>query len=211
MEISISQIERQDKYKLLIGCVVPRPIAWITSINEAGLVNVAPFSYFNVACIDPMMVSVAVARKPGQVMKDTSRNIAATREFVINMVDASNVEAVNQSSADYPSTISEVEAIGLTKAPSVLVKPPRLQESRIHFECRLHNIITLGDPAASDLIIAEVVHVHVDDSLYHQGRIDIEQFAPVSRLAGHSYGMIGEIFDRPRPIYQTSDSLPEKS
>ncbi|MGD8189748.1 flavin reductase family protein [Brevibacillus ginsengisoli] len=202
MEIEIGKIERQDKYKLLIGCVVPRPIAWITSLNESGVVNVAPFSYFNVACIDPMMISVSVARKPNQVMKDTAHNIAATGEFVVNMVDASNVEAVNQSSADYPAGVSEMEEIGLTPVSSHMVKPPRLKESRVHFECRLHQIVTLGDPAASDLIIGEVVHVHVDDALYSQGKIDIVQFAPISRLAGHTYGTIGETFDIPRPIYQ---------
>lgn len=199
MEIDISQIERQDKYKLLIGCVVPRPIAWVTSLSKTGVLNAAPFSYFNVACIEPMMISVAISRKPNQVMKDTSRNITDTGEFVVNMVDLFNVEAVNQSSADYPSDASEVEEIGLTPVASRAVKTPRLAESRIHFECRLHQIVTLGDPAASDLIIGEVIHVHVEDELYHEGRIDLAGLSPVSRLAGHTYGTIGETFDRPRP------------
>lgn len=199
MEIDIRQIERQDKYKLLIGCVVPRPIAWVTSLSKTGVLNAAPFSYFNVACIEPMMISVAVARKPNQIMKDTARNIAETGEFVINMVDRFNVDAVNQSSADYPADVSEVVEIGLHPQPSMAVQPPRLAESRIHFECRLNQIVTLGNPAASDLIIGEVLHVHVQDELYHEGRIDLAQFAPVSRLAGHTYGMIGETFDRPRP------------
>lgn len=202
MEIEIKQIDRQDKYKLLIGCVVPRPIAWVTSLNESGIVNAAPFSYFNVACIDPMMISVAVSRKPNQVMKDTARNIALTKEFVVNMVDTHNVAVANQSSADYPDDVSEVEEIGLTPISSALVKPPRLRESRIHFECRLHQMLTLGNPAASDLIIGEVVHVHVEDELYQHGRIDIRGLSPVSRLAGHTYGTIGETFDIPRPVYQ---------
>lgn len=199
MEIDISQIERQDKYKLLIGCVVPRPIAWVTTLSRTGVLNAAPFSYFNVACIEPMMISIAVSRKPNQVMKDTARNIQETGEFVVNMVDRFNVDAVNQSSADYPQDVSEVEQIGLTSVASRAINPPRLAESRIHFECRLHQIVTLGDPAASDLIIGEVIHVHVQDALYHEGRIDLAGFAPVSRLAGHTYGTIGETFDRPRP------------
>lgn len=202
MEINTGEIDRQEKYKLLIGSVLPRPIAWITSIGENEIVNAAPFSYFNVACIEPMMVSVAIIRKPGSVQKDTARNIAETKEFVINMVDCHNVDAANQSSADYPPEISEVDEIGLTKQPSVQVRAPRLAEARLHFECRLHQIVPLGEPVASDLVIAEVVHVHVADELYYDGKIDPKQFAPVSRLAGHSYATLGELFDRPRPLYQ---------
>ncbi|MFY0545725.1 flavin reductase family protein [Brevibacillus sp. H7] len=202
MEISVSNLVRQEKYKLLIGSVVPRPIAWITSLSSNGVVNAAPFSYFNVACIDPMMISVAVARRPGGVMKDTARNIRETGEFVINMVDVHNVDAVNQTSADYPGDVSEAEELGLTQLPSAAVKVPRLGESRIHFECRLHQIVTLGEPIASDLIIGEVVHVHVDDELYVDGKIDIEKLKPVSRLAGLTYATIGEWFDRPRPTYE---------
>lgn len=202
MEIAIHEIERQDKYKLLIGCIVPRPIAWVTSLGEGAIVNAAPFSYFNVASIEPMMVSVAVMRKPGSVPKDTARNILQTGEFVVNMVDVHNVDAVNQTSADYPPEISEVEALGLEVAPSVRVKVPRLRASRIHFECKLHQIVELGSPATSDLIIGEVVHVHVADELYHAGRIDAAAFAPVSRLAGHTYATLGELFDRPRPVYE---------
>lgn len=202
MEINIAQIGRQDKYKLLIGGVVPRPIAWVTSVSTEGVVNAAPFSYFNVACIDPMMISVSIGRKPGSVMKDTSRNIEATGDFVVNMVDIHNVEAVNRTSADFPPELSEVEQVGLTMLPSIAVKAPRLAESRIHFECRLHQIVTLGDPAAFDLVIGEVVHVQVDDELYYEGKIDITKFAPVSRLAGNTYGTLGELFDHPRPVYE---------
>lgn len=202
MEIVISEIDRQSKYKLLIGSVLPRPIAWITSVSEKGIVNAAPFSYFNVACIEPMMISVSIMRKPGGLMKDTARNIEQTRDFVINMVDVHNVEAVNQSSADYPPERSEVDEIGLTKLPSQQVRAPRLAEARIHYECRLHQIVSLGEPASADLIIAEVVHVQVADELYHDGKIDVQKLAPVSRLAGHSYATLGEVFDRPRPVYQ---------
>ncbi|MDF9414195.1 flavin reductase family protein [Brevibacillus laterosporus] len=201
MELRISELERQEKYKLLIGGIIPRPIAWVTSHNPAGVVNAAPFSYFNVACIDPMMISIAVSRKPGQVMKDTARNISETKEFVVNTVDVHNVALVNETSADFPADQSEVEALGLNLTPSQAIKVPRLALSRIHFECKLHQIFTLGEPAASDLIIGEVVHVHIDDSMYFNGKIDAEKFAPVSRLAGHTYATLGELFDHPRPVY----------
>ncbi|CCF13178.1 nitrilotriacetate monooxygenase component B [Brevibacillus laterosporus GI-9] len=201
MELRISELERQEKYKLLIGGIIPRPIAWVTSHNPAGVVNAAPFSYFNVACINPMMISIAVSRKPGQVMKDTARNISETKEFVVNTVDVHNVALVNETSADFPADQSEVEALGLDLTPSQAIKVPRLALSRIHFECKLHQIVTLGEPAASDLIIGEVVHVHIDDSMYFNGKIDAEKFAPVSRLAGHTYATLGELFDHPRPVY----------
>ncbi|MBA4534227.1 flavin reductase [Brevibacillus halotolerans] len=201
MELRISELERQEKYKLLIGGIIPRPIAWVTSHNPAGVVNAAPFSYFNVACIDPMMISIAVSRKPRQVMKDTARNISETKEFVVNTVDVHNVALVNETSADFPADQSEVEALGLDLTPSQAIKVPRLALSRIHFECKLHQIVTLGEPAASDLIIGEVVHVHIDDSMYFNGKIDAEKFAPVSRLAGHTYATLGELFDHPRPVY----------
>ncbi|QOS99162.1 flavin reductase family protein [Brevibacterium sp. JNUCC-42] len=201
MELRISDLERQEKYKLLIGGIIPRPIAWVTSHNQSGLVNAAPFSYFNVACIDPMMISISVSRKPGQVMKDTARNISEIGEFVINMVDVHNVAFVNETSADFPADQSEVEALKLDVLPSKAVKVPRLALSRIHFECKLHQIVTLGEPAASDLIIGEVVHVHIDDDIYFSGKIDADKFAPVSRLAGHTYATLGDMFDHPRPVY----------
>jgi len=143
-------------------------------------------------------------RKPGGVRKDTARNIQETGEFVVNMVDVHNVDVMNLTSADYPPEVSEAAALGLALLPSAAVKVPRLGASRIHFECRLHQIVELGEPASSDLIIGEVVHVHVEDALYHRGRIDAEAFAPVSRLAGHNYTTLGEVFDRPRPIYDPS-------
>ncbi|OAJ76344.1 hypothetical protein AYJ08_00040 [Brevibacillus sp. SKDU10] len=201
MELRISELERQEKYKLLIGGIIPRPIAWVTSHNPEGVVNAAPFSYFNVACIDPMMISIAVSRKPGQMMKDTARNISVTKEFVVNTVDVHNVALVNETSADFPADQSEVEALGLDLTPSQAIKVPRLALSKIHFECKLHQIVTLGEPSASDLIIGEVVHVHIDDSMYFNGKIDAEKFAPVSRLAGHTYATLGELFDHPRPVY----------
>lgn len=206
MELRMTELERQEKYKLLIGGIIPRPIAWVTSMDGKGLVNAAPFSYFNVASIEPMMISVAVMRKPGGIRKDTARNIQDTGEFVVNMVDVHNVDVMNQTSADYPPDRSEVTELGLELQPSAAVKVPRLGASRIHFECKLHQIVELGSPATSDLIIGEVLHVHVEDSLYHEGRIDAKAFAPVSRLAGHSYATLGEMFDRPRPVYTESEN-----
>lgn len=210
MELSMADLKRQEKYKLLIGGIIPRPIAWVTSMGGSGLVNAAPFSYFNVASIEPMLVSVAVMRKPDGIRKDTARNIRETGEFVVNMVDVHNVDAMNQTSADYPSDVSEAAALGLELQPSAAVQVPRLAASRIHFECKLHQIVELGSPTASDLILGEVVHVHVEDALYHNGRIDAQAYAPVSRLAGQSYATLGEMFECPRPIYSSESGSKEK-
>ncbi|WP_301169519.1 flavin reductase family protein [Brevibacillus nitrificans] len=206
MELSMAELARQAKYKLLTGCVIPRPIAWVTSMDGAGLVNAAPFSYFNVASVEPMMLSVAVMRKPDGMRKDTARNIAEYGEFVVNMVDVHNVDAMNQTSAEYPPEESEVAALGLELLPSASVRVPRLGASRIHFECKLNQIVELGSPTVSDLIIGDVLHVQVDDELYHNGRIDARAFAPVSRLAGQGYATLGEVFERPRPIYEKKEN-----
>lgn len=202
MEINPKTNERIANYKLLIGGVLPRPIAFITSIGEQGVLNAAPYSFFNVVSTDPPMIAVAVMRKPGGVHKDTARNILESKEFVINVVDEQNVEKVNVTSCDYPSEISEVEQAGLTTSPSQVVHVPRIQQAKVHFECRLHQHLELGNGPNSDLIIGEIVHIHVDDTLYDGGRIDTKKLAPIGRLAGTDYVTLGNIMSMPRPTYK---------
>ncbi|MEW9671063.1 flavin reductase family protein [Ammoniphilus sp. 3BR4] len=194
--------EHAANYKLLIGGVLPRPIAFITTVGDQGVVNAAPFSFFNVVSTNPPMISVAVMRKPGGDQKDTARNIIASKEFVINVVDEKNVAKVNETSCDYPPEISEVKEAGLTTSPSHAIGVPRIAEARLHYECRLHQHLELGNGPNSDLIIGEIVHIHVDDSLYQKGRIDTQKLAPIGRLAGLDYVKLGEIFSMPRPAYQ---------
>ncbi|MBA4495734.1 flavin reductase family protein [Paenactinomyces guangxiensis] len=204
MRIDPKQQTKQENYKLLIGSVLPRPIAFITSVNGYGLVNAAPFSFFNVAGTAPPLISVAVNRKPGGRMKDTARNIAEQKEFVVHVVDGENVNLVNDTSVEFPSDVSEAEAVGFHLLPSEVVKVPRIAETKIQMECRLHQMMPLGGEDGNpntDLIIGEVVLFHIDDSLIFDGKIDTFRLDPVSRLAGTTYGKLGETFSLPRLPY----------
>ncbi|ULO07785.1 flavin reductase family protein [Paenibacillus sp. 19GGS1-52] len=188
-----------DNYKLLIGSIVPRPIAFVTSLNEEGVVNAAPFSFFNIVNDDPAMVMFSCVRKPNGEMKDTARNIMASKEFIVHIVDEDNVAAINHTSINAPSGISEIELAGLTTTPGEAVKVPRVLECKIAMECRLAQHVELGH---CDMIIGEVIGFYIDEELYENGRIDIGKLKPVSRLAGASYAAIGRIFDMDRPQFK---------
>jgi len=187
-----------DNYRLLIGSIVPRPIAFVTSVNESGIVNAAPFSFFNIVNNDPPMIMFSCGRLKNGELKDTSRNILASGEFVVHVVDEDNIEKVNHTSINAPSEVSEINLAGLTTIPGQVVKVPRVQECKIAMECRLFQHVDLG---SSDMIIGEVLSFFVEDELYEAGRINIDMLKPVSRLAGAGYSTIGRTFDLNRPEY----------
>lgn len=194
------QTER-DNYKLMIGSIVPRPIALMTTLSEDGVVNAAPFSYFNIVTANPPMVSVSVQRKNGR-QKDSARNAAATGSFVVHITDEDNVEAANRAAANLPPDESELDFAGFTAVPSSAVPVPGLAEAKIRMECVLEHAYPLGgteDAPACDLLIGRVVRFHVADELLSAGRIDARLLAPVSRLAGNVYGKLGEMFSMDRP------------
>lgn len=193
----------QDNYKLLIGSIVPRPIAFVTTQSKEGVLNAAPFSFFNIVTANPPMVAVSVQRKPGGVQKDTARNAAIAGEFVVHISDESYIEAINVTAANLPPEESEVDLAGLTAIPSELVSVPGIAEARIRMECVLEQSLPLGGSKASpacDLLIGRVVRFHVDEALYENGRISAEALKPVSRLAGSDYAKLGEQFSIERPI-----------
>ncbi|THF84570.1 flavin reductase family protein [Cohnella fermenti] len=195
-----SQSER-DNYKLLIGSILPRPIALVTTLSEDGVVNAAPFSYFNIVCSNPPLVSVSVQRRGG-VPKDTARNAQASGHFVVHIVDEANVEAANAAAASLPADVSELETAGLTEVPSVKVAAPGIAEAKMRMECVLEHSFPLGGTEGAphcDLLIGRVVCFHVADELLHEGRIDVRKLSPVSRLAGSHYSKLGEIFALARP------------
>lgn len=205
MQIDPTKQTKHDNYKLLIGSVLPRPIAFVSSMGKDGVVNAAPFSFFTVVSTEPPMISVTAMRKPGNVQKDTARNIEETCEFVVHVVDSDNVAQVNETATDFPPEISEVDTVGFTLLPSARVKVPRIAESKIQMECILHKMIPLGGTSVSpnaDLIIGEVVMFHVQDELLFEGRIDTETLDPIGRLAGTTYGKLGEMFSMPRLSYE---------
>jgi len=194
------QTER-DNYKLMIGSIVPRPIALMTTLSEDGVVNAAPFSYFNIVTANPPMISVSVQRKGGQ-QKDSARNAVATGSFVVHITDEDNVEAANRAAVNLPPDESELGFAGFTAVPSSAVPVPGLAEAKIRMECVLEHAYPLGgtaDAPACDLLIGRVVRFHVADELLSAGRIDARLLAPVSRLAGNTYGKLGEMFSLDRP------------
>jgi len=199
MLIHANEQSVHDNYKLLIGSIVPRPIAFVTSMNEEGVVNAAPFSFFNIVNNDPPMIMFSCNRMKDGEMKGTSRNIISNKEFVVHIVDEDNIEAINYTSINAPHGVSEIGLAGLTTVPAQIVKVPRVKECKIAMECRLVQHVDLGK---SDVIIGEVVVFYVEDELIEGGRIDIDKLKPVSRLAGSTYGTIGPTFDMKRPEYE---------
>ena len=202
LSIHPNDLSEREDYKFLIGSIVPRPIAFITSINEDGVVNGAPFSFFNVVSSNPPMISVSVQRKKGQ-MKDTARNITANGEFVVHVVSEEFVHAINQTAANLPPHESEIELANLTLVSSDVVKVHGIKEAKVRFECTLEQKVTLGGDEhgpGCDLLIGRVQKYHIEETLYEEGRIDLEQLRAMSRLAGNDYATIGNITTIERPL-----------
>lgn len=194
----------QDCYKLLVGSIVPRPIAFVSSMDAAGALNLAPFSFFNVVASNPMSVVFSVMRRgPEGLKKDTLRNVEETGEFVVNIVNEALVPRMNMTSADFPHGMSEFDEAGLTPLPSEVVRPPRVAESPVNMECKLIQTVEVGDgPGGGTLIIGQVVRFHVWDELYENGRIDPSKLQAVGRMAGATYARTTDRFDLARPVYQ---------
>ncbi|MGB9094738.1 MAG: flavin reductase family protein [Gallionella sp.] len=198
MQIDPSQHSAPDNYKLLTNLVVPRPIAWVTSQNADGVVNLAPFSFFNAVSGNPIYLIVSVGVNDAGEMKDTAKNILASGEFVVNMVTEELFDAMNVSAADFPFGESELAAANLHAAPSFKVKPPRVAESQASMECKLHSSQQLGK---NTLIVGEVVMFHVADHLMGP-RMHVNGFAPIGRLGSPSvYCRSTDRFDVARISY----------
>ncbi len=195
----LTNTEREN-YKLLVGSIIPRPIAFVTTLSDDGVLNGAPFSYFNIVSSNPPMLSLSIQRSGGK-QKDTARNILSKREFVIHIVDEQNVEKINQTAANLPPHESEVELAGLTQVESTKITVLGIQEAKIRMECVLEHSLELGDKdePGCDLIIGKVIQFHIENALYENGRIDAKGLAAVSRLAGANYAKIGEVFEIIRP------------
>ncbi|RBW68611.1 flavin reductase family protein [Bacillus taeanensis] len=200
LSIDPANNSERENYKVLIGSIIPRPIAFVTTISKDGVLNGAPFSYFNIVSSNPPMISLAVQRTEGK-QKDTARNIIESKEFVVHIVDEQNVEKVNQTAASLPPDQSEIELAKLTPVESLKISVPGVKEAKIRMECSLEHALELGglDSTGCDLIIGKVVHYHIDSAIYENGRIDPKGLAAVSRLAGSNYAKIGEIFSIERP------------
>ncbi len=192
-----AQLDTETAYRLIVGCVVPRPVAWITTVNAAGLVNVAPFSSYNYVATSPPMVAINIAGRAGDgAIKDSARNIVESGEFVVNVATEATMELMHRSAFEYGPDISEAEALGLALLPSRHVKPPRIASTPVQMECRLDQAIVLGR-GINTLYIAEVVAFHLSDAIYDGKRVDSVAMRPIARLGGPYYASLGEIHLRP--------------
>jgi flavin reductase (DIM6/NTAB) family NADH-FMN oxidoreductase RutF len=184
-----------DLYRLMISIIVPRPIAFVSTVDLEGRVNLAPFSYFNAIASEPPLVGIAITDRPDDP-KDTLRNIRATGEFVANVVTEPLLEAMVKTAGEWPASVSEFEMAGLEPAPSVRVKPPSVASSPVQLECVLHREIPLGN---SFFVVGEIVLARVRDDVLTEGRVDALKLRPVGRLGGEFYSLTREVVKAPRP------------
>lgn len=190
-----------DIYRLMVGAIVPRPIAFVSTIGCDGVLNLAPFSFFTAISANPPVICFAPMIRGGDGRrKDTLANIEATREFVVNIVSEDFKERMNACAADFPPEVDEFAVSGLTPVPSDLVRPPRVKESRVQMECRLIEAIHVSArPLGGSLIIGEVVRFHIDDALFDRYKIDPEKLRAIGRMGGPTYCRTTDRFDMPRP------------
>lgn len=200
-----SELEELQQYKIMTGCVVPRPIGFITTKGPSG-VNAAPFSMFNVVGTEPPMVMFCAGDQDDGSHKDTVDNIEANPEFVAHIVSEDIAEQMNICSGDYPSDVNELTEAGLTEVPSVKISVPRIAESPVHFECKFDQSIRLG--SRHRMNIGEVVYIHLREDIVDMERyyIDVTKLQPVARLSGPRYAHINDIFEMKRP-YLTEGAI----
>ena len=201
MNLDFDHTSPNDRYKLLTALVVPRPIALVTSIDAAGIVNAAPYSFFNVFSEDPAVCILGIQRRPNGELKDTAANIEKTDAFVVNLVSEEIAQAMNICAIDFPAGQSELEAAGLKVAPSAKVAAPRLAQSKAALECRMHTTLMLG--ADRRLVVGLIEAIYVDDEIIDRDRlhIDHQRYRPVGRLSGNRYCETTEVFSLKRETF----------
>jgi flavin reductase (DIM6/NTAB) family NADH-FMN oxidoreductase RutF len=199
--VSFGEIGPHERYKLLCATIVPRPIALVTSVDAAGVVNAAPFSFFNVFSEEPPLVVLGVQHRPDRNRKDTSRNIAESGVFVVNLVDEALADAMNICAVDFPPEVSEIEAAGLTLVPGAAVPVPRIEQAPFALECR--RTVTLAFGPEREIVLGEVLTLHARDDLLDLAtlRIAADRYQPVGRLFANGYARQGDRFDLERQSY----------
>jgi flavin reductase (DIM6/NTAB) family NADH-FMN oxidoreductase RutF len=191
---SLRDLSKQDRYKLLSGVVIPRPIALVTTLDANGAVNAGPFSFFNVFSEDPPLVALGLQHKADRTPKDTTRNIHRDGEFVVNMVDEALASSMNDCAVDFPSGESEVAALGLAISPSVDVKVPRLAAAPFALECK--RSVSLAFGPGRELLVGEVLRIHAREGLVDAANmyVDLAAYRPIGRLFGNLYTYQRESF-----------------
>jgi flavin reductase (DIM6/NTAB) family NADH-FMN oxidoreductase RutF len=207
MDLIASEVPHDELYGILLNSVAPRPIAWVSTLSASGQPNLAPFSFFNVMCVDPPLLGFSPGlRQPKQTgishgePKDTLRNIRETREFVVNVVTYALLRPMNVTSGEYDPAMNEFELAKVTPAPSRLVRPGRVAESPVSFECKLHQILDFSpNPTSGSLVIGEIVAIHLDDAHIKNGRLDRNSLDLIGRMGGIQYTRTTERVELARP------------
>jgi flavin reductase (DIM6/NTAB) family NADH-FMN oxidoreductase RutF len=204
MSLLASSLGPEALYRLISGVVVPRPIAWVTTLSEAGVVNLAPFSCFTFVSNKPPLLGINIGRKAGR-RKDTGANIHALGEFVINIGDSSQMAQIHESSAEHPPEVSEVDVLGLATAACETTRVPRLRDVPVSMECRLERVIAFGDTGA-EFVVGEILVFHIREGLLHNGKVDTRALDPVCRIGGPNYATLGKVVTM-RPVEQTDKTV----
>ena len=197
MDLRLAELPAHERYKLLIGLVIPRPIAWISTWSENGVANCAPFSFFNVFSEDPPLCVIGINPRSDGAMKHSLKNIRRTREFVVNLVDEATANAMHLSSREYPEEVSEFEQVGLTTAPAITVKHPRIAEAAACLECRVERIVEIS--GTRELVLGEIQLVHARGGIIdpQTKRISEAHYRPIGRLFGERYCTTRQRFNLP--------------
>ncbi len=199
MKFVPSSLTRKDMHDLIMSAVLPRPIAFVSTVDETGTFNLAPFSCFAPVGLKPALVCLQISWRRDGRKKDTLRNIQTTKEFVVNVVDESFAEAMNRAAAEYPPEIDEFKEVGLTPVSGDVVSAPMLSESPVNMECKLLTDLEFGEaPTGGHVVIGEIVMFHVKDELLNQKEIDISRWNPIGRLGGDLYCRVKDIFEMKR-------------
>ena len=200
MDLKLADLPRLERYKLLIGLVIPRPIAWISTWSEPGVANCAPYSFFNVFSEDPPLCMVSFGLRSDGRIKDSLRNIRRTGEFVVNLVDEATANAMHRSSEEFPPEVSEFERTGLTTAPAALVQHPRIAEAAACLECRVFQRLEIGPDR--EFVIGEILLAHAREGVIEpkSKRISEALYRPVGRLFGNRYCTTRQRFNLPGPL-----------
>src|ERR1700678_3441013 len=207
MIVTPSSLSHSELYGLLLNAVGPRPIAWVSTMSASGELNLAPFSFFNAVCIDPPLLAFAPGlRQPKEPAtgqgeaKDTLRNVRETKEFVVNIVTYDLAEAMNLTSGEYDSSVNEFEVAKVTPQPSTSVRPPRVAESPVSFECKLHQILDFSTaPTSGSLVIGQIVSIHIHDAHLKDGKLDRNSLDLIGRMGGIQYTRTTQRFEMVRP------------
>ncbi len=199
IDLDARDLPARDAYRLMIGIIVPRAIAFVSTISRDGTLNLAPFSFFTGVGSNPPMLCISMIYRDGEP-KDSLRNIIDTGEFVVNSVSYELGERMNLTSGEYAADIDEFDLSGLTPVPSLKVKPPRVAESPTSLECVLHQVVTVGNaPKQVGIVIGEIVQFRIREDLYDNGRVNPHTLDAIGRMAGDSYSTTHEIFEMKRP------------